>query len=128
LPIDAVLLSKVESAERVQRSLSLLDGFGAPPGLAIWCMIETPLGVLEVREIAGAAYERPAATRHRPRPRHAGGEVEMHPIEDRQPISAGRQALGQVGGAENHAPRSATPPVLPPPAGRAASSVSTAKR
>jgi citrate lyase subunit beta / citryl-CoA lyase len=55
LPIDAVLLPKVESADRVRLSLSLLDGFGAPPRLALWCMIETPLGVLDVREIGAAS-------------------------------------------------------------------------
>jgi citrate lyase subunit beta/citryl-CoA lyase len=30
LPIDAVLLPKVESAERVRQSLSLLEAFAAP--------------------------------------------------------------------------------------------------
>jgi citrate lyase subunit beta/citryl-CoA lyase len=55
LPIDAVLLPKVESAERVRQSLSLLGAFRAPSRLVIWCMIETPLGVLEVRDIAAAS-------------------------------------------------------------------------
>jgi citrate lyase subunit beta/citryl-CoA lyase len=55
LPIDAVLLPKVESAERVRQSLSLLEAFAAPSRLVIWCMIETPLGVLEVRDIAAAS-------------------------------------------------------------------------
>src|SRR5512147_2934149 len=39
LPIDAVLLPKVESAELVRLTISLLDGLGAPPELAVWCMI-----------------------------------------------------------------------------------------
>ena len=34
LPIDAVLLPKVESAERVRLTISLLDALGAPPELA----------------------------------------------------------------------------------------------
>ena len=55
MPIDAVLLSKVESAERVRASVSLLDAFGAPERLAIWCMLETPLGILYAREIAAAS-------------------------------------------------------------------------
>jgi citrate lyase subunit beta/citryl-CoA lyase len=60
MPIDAVLLPKVESAERVRLTMSLLDALGAPERLAVWCMIETPRGVLEVREIA-AAHPRLAA-------------------------------------------------------------------
>jgi citrate lyase subunit beta / citryl-CoA lyase len=55
LPIDAVLLPKVESAERVRLSIDLLDALGAPPELAIWCMVETPLGVLAAAEIADAS-------------------------------------------------------------------------
>ena len=55
LPIDAVLLPKVENAERVRLTLALLDSLGAPPELSLWCMIETPLGVLAAAEIAGAS-------------------------------------------------------------------------
>ena len=55
MPIDAVLLPKVESPDRVRLTLSLLDALGAPEGLAVWCMIETPLGVLAAREIAAAS-------------------------------------------------------------------------
>jgi len=55
LPIDAVLLPKVESPDRVRLTLSLLDALGAPEGLAVWCMIETPFGVLAAREIASAS-------------------------------------------------------------------------
>ena len=55
MPIDAVLLPKVESADRVQLTVSLLDALGAPERLAVWCMIETPLGVLAAREIAAAS-------------------------------------------------------------------------
>jgi citrate lyase subunit beta/citryl-CoA lyase len=55
LPINAVLLPKVESAERVRLTIDLLDALGAPPELAVWCMIETPLGVLKAAEIAGAS-------------------------------------------------------------------------
>jgi citrate lyase subunit beta/citryl-CoA lyase len=55
MPINAVLLPKVESADRVRLTVSLLDALGAPEQLAVWCMIETPRGVLEVREIAAAS-------------------------------------------------------------------------
>jgi len=55
MPIDAVLLPKVESADGVRLTLSLLDALGAPERLAVWCMIETPLGILAAREIAAAS-------------------------------------------------------------------------
>jgi citrate lyase subunit beta/citryl-CoA lyase len=55
MPIDAVLLPKVENPDRVRLALSLLDALGAPERLAVWCMIETPLGVLAAREIAAAS-------------------------------------------------------------------------
>src|ERR1700738_1984096 len=55
LPIDAVLLPKVESADRVRLTVSLLEALGAPEQLAIWCMRETPLGTLQTGEIAAAS-------------------------------------------------------------------------
>src|ERR1700720_2835885 len=55
LPIDAVLLPKVENAERVRLTVDLLDALGAPPELAVWCMVETPLGVLAAADIAAAS-------------------------------------------------------------------------
>jgi citrate lyase subunit beta/citryl-CoA lyase len=55
MPIDAVLLPKVESPDQVRLTLSLLDALGAPEQLAVLCMIETPLGVLAAREIAAAS-------------------------------------------------------------------------
>lgn len=60
MPLDAVLLPKVETAERVHGTMSALDMAGAPASLAIWCMIETPKGVLAAAEIA-AAHPRVAA-------------------------------------------------------------------
>ena len=35
-------------------NVSLLDAFGASERLTIWCMLETPLGILYAREIAAA--------------------------------------------------------------------------
>jgi citrate lyase subunit beta/citryl-CoA lyase len=55
LPIDAVLLPKVESAERVRLTIDLLEALGAPSTLTVWCMIETPRGVLAAAEIAAAS-------------------------------------------------------------------------
>lgn len=49
---DAILLPKVESAEMVRQVEEILADQGAPANLAIWCMIETPLGVLHAEEIA----------------------------------------------------------------------------
>lgn len=48
---DAVLLPKVETAQEVRDAALRLAAAGAPPGMDIWCMIETPLGVLRVQEI-----------------------------------------------------------------------------
>ena len=55
LPIDAVLLPKVESADQVCRVVSRLDELRAPASLAVWCMLETPRGILAAGEIAAAS-------------------------------------------------------------------------
>jgi citrate lyase subunit beta/citryl-CoA lyase len=52
---DAVLLPKVDSADTVRQAEAVLDSAGAPPELAIWCMMETARGILHVEEIAGAS-------------------------------------------------------------------------
>ncbi len=52
---DAILLPKVESAATVQRIDAWLADLGAPANLDLWCMIETPMGVLNAEEIAGAS-------------------------------------------------------------------------
>ncbi len=51
----AVLLPKVESADMVRQAESILAAAGAPDDLAIWCMMETPRGILRAEEIAGAS-------------------------------------------------------------------------
>ena len=53
--VDAVLLPKVENAATVRQAEELMDGAGAPPGMSIWCMMETPLGMLHAEDIAAAA-------------------------------------------------------------------------
>lgn len=55
LPVDAVLLPKVESAADVRTTIAALDGAGAPPSLALWCMMETPLAFLDARAIASSS-------------------------------------------------------------------------
>lgn len=55
MPIDAVLLPKVESADAVRLAQAILVEAGAPARLSIWCMIETPRGVLRAEEIASAS-------------------------------------------------------------------------
>lgn len=52
---DAVLLPKVESGTGVRDAEAVLVSAGAPAELAIWCMIETPRGVLRAAEIAAAS-------------------------------------------------------------------------
>lgn len=51
---EAVCLPKVESAEALRAAAEALQRAGAPPELALWAMIETPRGVLEVRDVARA--------------------------------------------------------------------------
>jgi citrate lyase beta subunit len=51
---DAILVPKVESATQVTHVVSLLDTAGAPTGMAVWAMMETPKGILRAEEIAGA--------------------------------------------------------------------------
>jgi citrate lyase subunit beta/citryl-CoA lyase len=52
---DAVLLPKVEDGGYLRGVEAALAVYRAPPGLAIWAMIETPRGVLAAAEIAGAS-------------------------------------------------------------------------
>ncbi|MEM7020975.1 MAG: CoA ester lyase [Pseudomonadota bacterium] len=52
---DAVLIPKAESADMVGQALAVLDGAGAPAELPLWCMVETPRGVLRAEEIASAS-------------------------------------------------------------------------
>jgi citrate lyase subunit beta/citryl-CoA lyase len=52
---DAVLLPKVESPDTVRDVVAVLASDGAPASLALWCMLETPRGILQAAAIAGAA-------------------------------------------------------------------------
>jgi len=52
---DAILLPKVESAGAVHQAETIMEASGAPEGLSVWCMMETPLGMLHAEEIAEAS-------------------------------------------------------------------------
>lgn len=52
---DGVLLPKVESPEMVHDAEARLADAEAPEDLTLWCMVETPRGVLRVAEIAAAS-------------------------------------------------------------------------
>jgi citrate lyase subunit beta/citryl-CoA lyase len=52
---DAVLLPKTENVESVRQAQTVMAASDAPAELAIWCMIETPRGVLNAEAIAGAS-------------------------------------------------------------------------
>jgi citrate lyase subunit beta/citryl-CoA lyase len=54
LPVDAVLFPKVETSEQVATIIDALDAAGGN-ALPVWLMIETPAGVLNAREVAGAS-------------------------------------------------------------------------
>ena len=48
----AVVLPKVESPDEVLAAERALAAAGAPPELGIWCMIETPRGVISAADVA----------------------------------------------------------------------------
>src|SRR5258708_27826312 len=54
MAIDGVVLPKVESPETIRAAEAVLVRKGAGEGLAVWCMMETPLGLLPVANLAAA--------------------------------------------------------------------------
>jgi len=54
-PVDAVLLPKVESAAPVHDAERFLRSGGARARVALWCMLETPRGILRAEAIAAAS-------------------------------------------------------------------------
>lgn len=52
---DAILLPKVESAAQVQQVEQLLNQHGAADKTQIWCMMETPKGILHAEAIAASS-------------------------------------------------------------------------
>lgn len=51
----AIVLPKVESADTVRQAEHIMTAAGAPDDMAIWCMMETPRGMLEAPAIATAS-------------------------------------------------------------------------
>ncbi|MGH7088548.1 MAG: HpcH/HpaI aldolase/citrate lyase family protein [Stellaceae bacterium] len=54
LPVAAVLLPKVEAPETVRQAAALLEAAGAPAPPQLWCMLESPRGILRAVAIAEA--------------------------------------------------------------------------
>ena len=54
---DGVLAPKVTSATDVQALDRVMTELGAPPDLALWVMIEMPLAILNLRELAATAAD-----------------------------------------------------------------------
>jgi len=52
---DAILIPKVERPEQVLDVEKLMESYGAPARTAIWCMMETPLGILRAQDIAATS-------------------------------------------------------------------------
>ncbi len=49
---NAILIPKVDAADEIDRLCAVLDAARAPRGLALWAMIETARGIMNVAEIA----------------------------------------------------------------------------
>jgi citrate lyase subunit beta/citryl-CoA lyase len=49
---SAVVIPKVDSAAYLDEIERSLDGAGAPTGMSIWAMIETPTAIMDIRSIA----------------------------------------------------------------------------
>ncbi len=52
---DGILIPKVESADMVRQVEAVMTANGAPAAMAIWCMMETPRGILRAEEIAASS-------------------------------------------------------------------------
>lgn len=52
---DAILVPKINDAATVEKLVQAMDDAGAPAATALWCMMETPIGILNAKEIAAAS-------------------------------------------------------------------------
>ena len=52
---DAILFPKISSADEVLAASEAMDALGAPAHMGLWAMIETPLALLDIKEIAAAS-------------------------------------------------------------------------
>ena len=48
----AILIPKVESAAMLLQASQIMDEAGAPPAMKLWAMVETPLAMLQIQDIA----------------------------------------------------------------------------
>ena len=55
LGADGLAIPKVESADMVRQVQVAVHAAGGPEDVPIWCMMETPMGILRADEIAGAS-------------------------------------------------------------------------
>ncbi|WP_114394989.1 HpcH/HpaI aldolase/citrate lyase family protein [Oleisolibacter albus] len=53
---DAVLLPKVESGDALRMADRVLTASGAPDGLDLWAMMETPRGILAAQDVAASCH------------------------------------------------------------------------
>ncbi len=51
---DAILIPKVNSADELQQIEKMMNEYGAPQETRIWAMMETPIGILNAKEIAAS--------------------------------------------------------------------------
>jgi citrate lyase subunit beta / citryl-CoA lyase len=52
---NALLFPKISSAEEVRAASDAMDALGAAPSMGIWAMIETPLAIMDIKEIAASS-------------------------------------------------------------------------
>jgi len=52
---DAILLPKVEGRATIHHVERIMENAGAPASQSIWCMMETPLGILNAQDIGSAS-------------------------------------------------------------------------
>jgi citrate lyase subunit beta/citryl-CoA lyase len=52
---DAILLPKVEGPTTIHQVERIMEAAGAPETQSIWCMMETPLGILNAQDIGSAS-------------------------------------------------------------------------
>jgi len=52
---DAILLPKVEGPTTIHQVERMMEAVGAPQHQSIWCMMETPLGILNAQDIGSAS-------------------------------------------------------------------------
>jgi citrate lyase subunit beta/citryl-CoA lyase len=125
---DALLLPKVSTPEQLRELARHFVGVGAEARIRVWAMMETPLAMLNARDIAAAALD--------PATRLAGfvmgtndlaKETRARIVPGRAPASRRRAPTASPSSTASIT-NSATWRVSPRSAGRRAISVSTARR